>query len=130
MDGYSRHTMHIASVAWVLYSQADDLVSSSGVFLCPTTNKIVEYHIVIGLLTKASSHDVNHIIFYLESQSNQIYSITNSMFLCLFQRVYLLERSFDSITYQHVLRNFNSIAYSLENYIMDWHISHYLNFDN
>ena len=72
MDGYSRHTMHIPSVAWVLYSQADDLVSSGGVFLGPTTNKIVEYHVVIGLLTKDSSHDVNHIIVYLESQSKPI----------------------------------------------------------
>ena len=68
VDGSSRHTMNLTSAAWVLYSQAHDFISLGGVFLGPTTNNIVEYHAVIGLLTEASSHGVDHMMVYLDSQ--------------------------------------------------------------
>ena len=65
--GFSHHTLNLASATWILYSQFHDLVSLGGVCLVPTTNNIVEYHVVIGLLIKYSSHGVNHIIVYLDS---------------------------------------------------------------
>ena len=47
---------------------ASELVSSSRVCIGSTTNNLVEYHVVIGLLTNASYNGVNHIIFYLDSK--------------------------------------------------------------
>jgi hypothetical protein len=44
----SHHTQKLASVAWVVYSHDDLLVS--GVCLGPSTNNVVEYNIVIELL--------------------------------------------------------------------------------
>ena len=68
VDGASRHTLNLISASWVFYSQSHDLVSSGGVFLGPATNNIVEYHVVIGPLTKASSHGIDHMVVFLDSQ--------------------------------------------------------------
>ena len=54
-DGACRHTLNLASVAWVLYSPAEDLVSSGVVCIGPATNNIAEYEAVIGLLTEDAS---------------------------------------------------------------------------
>ena len=58
-DGAYRHTLNLASVAWVLYSPAKYLVSSGVVCIVPATNNIPEYQAVIGLLTEATSQDVH-----------------------------------------------------------------------
>ena len=68
VDGASCHTLNLASTAWILYSQANDLVSSGGVFLGPATNNIVEYHVVIGLLIEALYHDIDHLVIFLDSR--------------------------------------------------------------
>ena len=56
-DGACRHTLNLASTAWVLYSLAHDLVSSGVACIGSTTNNIFEYQVVIGLLTEAASWD-------------------------------------------------------------------------
>ena len=43
IDGACCRTLNLASVAWVLYSLAHDLVSSGVVCIGPATNKITEY---------------------------------------------------------------------------------------
>ena len=68
MDGANHYTLNLALSAWVLYSPTGDLVSSQGVFLGPSTNNLVEYHAVIGLLTEALANDVREIRVYLESK--------------------------------------------------------------
>ena len=55
VDGAYRHTLNLASASWVLCSPAHELISLGEVCVGPTTNNIVEYHAVIGLLTKATS---------------------------------------------------------------------------
>ena len=67
MDGASRHTQNIASAAWVIY-HSGELVSSGRICLGSTTNNIVEYHVVIGLLTEASSLGISQLIINLDSQ--------------------------------------------------------------
>jgi ribonuclease HI len=66
-DGASQHTRNIASAAWVIY-QFDEVVSSGGICLGPTTNNMEKYHAIIRLLTQASSLGISHIIIYLDSQ--------------------------------------------------------------
>ena len=67
-DGANRYTLNIASTTWVLYSPTGDLVSSRGTCLGPFTNNLVEYHAVIGLLTKDLSNEVREIRVYLDSK--------------------------------------------------------------
>ena len=54
---------------------------------------------------------------------NHVYTIRNLVLLCLFRRVRLLERSFQTVTYRHIPREHNVVADSLANYILDWHIA-------
>jgi ribonuclease HI len=127
-DGASRHTQNIASAAWVIY-QFDEVVSSGGICLGPATNNMAEYHAVIGLLTQASSLSISRIIIYLDSQLvvyqlNHIYAIRNPILLRLHLQVRHLERMFDYIEYRHILRELNSVSYSLANYIMDRYLAH------
>jgi ribonuclease HI len=94
-DGASRHTQNIAFAAWVIY-HSDELVSLEGIYLGSTTNNMAEYHVVIGLLTEASSLGISRIIVNLDSQLmvcqlNQIYAIHNPILLCLHLRVRRLE---------------------------------------
>ena len=54
-DGACRHTLILASAAWVLYSPTEYLVSSGAVCIGPANNNIVEYEAVIGLLIEDAS---------------------------------------------------------------------------
>ena len=128
-DGACRHTLNLASATWVLYSQAHDLVNLGAACIGTTTNKNFEYHVVIGLLTKFSSWDIYHLVVFMDSQLvgshlNHVYAIRNHVLLHLFRRVHLLERSFETITYQHVPRSCNTVSDSLANYMLDWYIAH------
>ena len=66
-DGAFCHTLNLASAAWVLYSPPEDLVSSGAVCLGPATNNIIEYELVIGLLTEAASQDVCDLVVLMDS---------------------------------------------------------------
>jgi ribonuclease HI len=127
MDGTSRHTRNIASVAWVIY-QFDEVVSLGGICLGPATNNMEEYHVVIGLLTQDSSLGISHIIIYLDSQLvvyqlNHIYAICTPILLHLHLQVCCLERMFNYIEYRHIPREINSVSDSLANYIMDRYLA-------
>ena len=68
IDGAFRHTLNLASAAWVLYSPTEDLVSSGAICLGPATNNIAEYEAVIGLLTEVASQDVHDLVVLMDSQ--------------------------------------------------------------
>ena len=129
VDSACSHTLNLASAAWVLYSPTQDLVSSRAVCISLATKNIVKYQAAIGLLTKAAYQDIHDSVVFMDSQLvfchlNHVYTIRNPTLLCLFQRVRLLEWSFNFITYRHIPRFENMIVDSLENFILDWHISH------
>ena len=123
-DCACRHTLNLASAAWVLYSPANDLVSLGAVCIGPATNNITKYQAVIGLLTEAASQDGHNLVVLMDSQLvvchlKHVYTIRNHTLLCLFRRVRLLERSFNFNTYKHIPRSNNMIVDSLANYILD-----------
>ena len=128
-DRDNRYTLNLASTAWVLYSPISDLVSSGGVLLGPSTNNLVEYQAMIGLLMEALANDVREIRVLLDSelvvqQLNRVYTIRNPLLLHTFQRVRLLERSFAQVTYQHISRHLNAVEDFLDNYVLDCHIAY------
>ena len=128
-NGAHRYTLNLASAAWVLYSPTSELVSSGGVLLGPSTNNLVEYQALVGLLTEALAFDLREIRVYLDSelvvqQLNQVYTIRNPVLLPTFRRVRLLEKCFDQVTIHHISRQLNVVADSLYNYVLDWHIAH------
>ena len=67
-DGAIRHTLNLASAAWVIYEPSGQLLSSSSTCLGPSTNNIVEYSAIIELLLDAISHGIQHLVVHLDSQ--------------------------------------------------------------
>src|SRR5713226_538295 len=127
--GASRHTQPSASAAWVIFTPMGQELSSGGVCLWPSSNNVVEYSAVIELLRDAISHGVRSLEVRLDSelvvsQLNGLYHVRDPMLLRRFLRVRLLERQFESITYIHIPRNFNQIADSYANYVLDWNLFH------
>ena len=86
---------------------------------------------VIQLLTKAASRDISNLVVRLDSQLiimqlNNHYRVLHPVLLRYFLRVRILECHFQTITFEHIPREFNSLADSLANYVLDWHLSHLL----
>ena len=89
VDGACRHTLNLASAAWVLYSPTHDLVSLGVVCIGPATKNISKYEAIIGLLTEATSQDIRDLVVFMDSQLvvchlNQVYTIRNPILLCLY----------------------------------------------
>ena len=89
VDGDFRHTLNLALAAWVLYSPAEDLVSSGAVCIGPATNNTAKYQAVIGLLTEVSSQYVHNLVVLMDSQLvvchlNHVYRIRNHVLIHLF----------------------------------------------
>ena len=68
VDGACRHTLNLASTAWFLYSLAHELDRLVAVSIGTSTNNIVEYQAVIGLLTEAASRDIHDLVVFMDSQ--------------------------------------------------------------
>ena len=66
-DGACHHTLNLASAAWVLYSPAEYLVSSGVICIGPATNNIVEYEVVISILSEATYQGVHDLVFLMDS---------------------------------------------------------------
>ena len=126
-DGVFRSTQNISSVAWVIYSPTNELVSMHGVSLGQKTNNIAEYSTVIELLSESISFEIRSLIVRLDYelivlQLNQVYAIRNPVFLRLFLRVRLLKREFDYIEYQHIPRNLNTLADAIASSVINRHL--------
>ena len=78
-----------------------------------------------------SSRDISNLVVRLDSQL-VVMQLTNRCHICNptllhhYLRVRLLERQFEIITYEHVPQELNTVADSLANYVLDWHLSHSL----
>jgi len=67
VDGASHSTQNLYSVAWVIYSPSDEIVSIHGICLGQATNNITEYSIVIELLSYAITFGIRRFIVRLDS---------------------------------------------------------------
>ena len=67
-DGASRHTLNLASVAWVIYEPSGQLLSFNSTCLGPSTNNIVEYNAIIELLLDVISYGIQRLVVHLDSQ--------------------------------------------------------------
>jgi ribonuclease HI len=129
IDGASRSTQNLASIAWAIYAPIDELISLHGVFLGRETNNIVEYNAVIELLTNVVSLGIHHLIVRLDSQLvvlqlTNVYSIQSPTLLRVYLQIHLLERHFYYIKYQHIPRCLNTLTDALANYVLGRHLRH------
>ena len=128
-DGASHSTRNLSSAAWAIFDPSGELVSFRGVCIGRSTNNIAEYSALIELLSDTIAHGIRQLIVRLDSQLvvlqlSGIYSVRNPAIYRMFLRVKILEREFDSIQYQHISRNLNTLTDSLANYVLDRHLQH------
>jgi len=129
VDGASCSTQNLSSAAWAIFDLYDELVSFRGICIGRSTNNITKYRTLIELLSVAISHGIRQLIVKLDSQLvilelTGIYSVWNPAIYHMFLRVKILERHFDSIQYQHISRNLNTLIDSLANYVLNRHLQH------
>lgn len=128
-DKASRRMQNLSSAALAIFSPSDKLVSFRGICIGQSINNIVEYSVLMELLTDAVSHGIHRLVVRLDLQLvilqlTGVYSVCGSTIYRMFLRVRILERQFDSIQYQHISRNLNTLTDSLENYVLNRHMQH------
>ena len=128
-DEVSRSLRNLSSTAWAIFYPSGKLVSFRGVCIGQSTNNIVEYSALIELLSDAITHGIRRLVVRLDSQLvilqlTGIYSVRNPAIYHIFLRVKILELQFDSIQYQHISINLNTLTDSLANYVLDIHLQH------
>eukprot|EP00253_Pinus_taeda_P007882 PITA_07882 len=128
-DGASHSSWNLSSAAWAIFDPSGELVSFKGVCIGWSMNNISEYSALIELLSDAITHGIRRLVIGLDSQLiilqlTDIYSVRNPTIYRMSLRVKILERQFDSIQYQHISRNLNTLTDSLENYVLDRHLQH------
>ena len=126
-DGASRSKRNLYSVAWVIYDPIGELINLQGICLGLATNNVTEYSAVLELLTEAVNLGIHALLVNLDSQLvilqlNSHYSARNPHILRLYLRIFLLERHFDFITYQHIPRRMNTLTDIVANILLDRHL--------
>ena len=126
-DGACCSTCNLSSAAWAIYDPHGELIDLQGFYLGRTTNNVSEYSVVIELLAEAVDLGIRAMMVNLDSQLvvhqlNGRYSVRDQRILRLYLRVRLLERNFDYIKYQHILRRLNTLTDALENHVLDRHL--------
>ena len=61
-DGVNRSSQNDASAAWVIFSHSNKFLDSKGIILGHATNNIVEYEVVIALMTNTSSLGIHSLV--------------------------------------------------------------------
>ena len=129
VDGANQHTQNLTSPTWMIYYPTSHLMVSRGVYIGSTSNNIYEYTVVINLLSEAICYGIDSLAVYLDSQLvvlqlNNIYRVQDLDLYRQILRVRVFQRSFVFITYFHIPRSDNLLAYSIANQALDWHIIH------
>jgi len=107
IDGASRHTQNLASMAWVIYYPSNQLLVSRGICISPASNNVAKYTDVVNLLSEVISLNNYSLVIYLDlqlvvSKLNNIYRVRDPYLYCQFLRVCLLQRSFNFIKFIHI----------------------------
>ena len=65
-DGASRSTQNLSSVAWAIFAPNGELVSMQGICIGRSTNNIVDYSVVVELLSNVILHGICDIVIRLD----------------------------------------------------------------
>ena len=117
-DKASRRTRNLSSTAWAIFDPSGELVSFRGICIGQSMNNIIEYSALIELLSDTILHGIRQLTVRLDSQLiilqlTGVYVLRNPTIYRMFLGVKILERQFDSIQYQHISRNLNTLTDSL-----------------
>lgn len=123
-DGASCSTWNLSSTAWDIISPSGELMSLQEICIGHSTNNIVEYSAVFELFSDAISHGIYCVVIIVDSELMvlrlaNVYLVICLTTLCMFLRVWLLERHFDFIQYEYISRNLSTLTNALTNNVLD-----------
>lgn len=125
-DGGSRGNPGPSASGYVIMDKARQMISQGGEYLGITTNNQAEYHGVRLALEKAIELELKKVDFYLDSmlvvnQMNGVYTIKNRDLWPVNERIRDLMKNFERVTFRHVPREYNQLADSEVNKVLDAH---------
>lgn len=124
-DGGSRGNPGPSASGFVIQDETGEVVlEAGGKFLGVTTNNQAEYRAVLFALERAKELGVEDIIFRLDSllvvnQMKGIFKVKNKDLWPIYEEIKKLCTEFNSVEFQHVLREFNKLADAEANRLMD-----------
>jgi len=119
-DGCSKGNPGLGGAGAVIYNENDEIWSGTFFVGENATNNHAEYAGLILGLEKAKELDIKNILVKGDSQlvinhMKRVYKCKSPNLIELYEKARELERNFDNIYYEHVLRNFNKRADELSN---------------
>lgn len=125
-DGGSRGNPGPSAAGYVILNPSQEVVAQGGEYLGITTNNQAEYHGVRVGLEKAIELGYREVDFKVDSmlvvnQMKGSYKIKNRDLWPIHERIRELMKSFDRVTFSHVLREFNQLADGMVNKTLDAH---------
>jgi len=126
-NGASHNNRNLSSIMWDFFSPNGKVVSLQGICIVISTNNIVEYRVMVELLSYAILHGIHCLVIRLDSQLMVLqlynfYLVRSPTILCMFLRVHLLEIHFDFIQHEQISRNLNTLTNELANHVLDRHL--------
>ena len=123
-DGGSRGNPGPSASGYVILAEDDTVLEAGGEYLGITTNNQAEYQAVELGLQRAAKYQPRNIEFFIDSelvvkQINGEYKIKNRDLWPIHSRIKELAASFDKVGFTHVRREFNKLADSEVNKILD-----------
>ncbi|MFY9228388.1 MAG: reverse transcriptase-like protein [Candidatus Microsaccharimonas sp.] len=125
-DGGSRGNPGPSAAGFVILNANQEVIEQGGEYLGITTNNQAEYHGVRIGLEKAIELKYKRVDFKIDSmlvvnQMRGFYKIKNRELWPIHERIRELMKSFDKVTFTHVLREFNQLADGMVNKTLDEH---------
>lgn len=127
-DGGSRGNPGPSSAGYVIMNRENEVVDQGGIYLGITTNNQAEYHGVMVGLEKALALGARKVDIRVDSllvvnQMNGIYKIKNRELWPIHRKIQKLIKKFDKVIFSHIKREFNQVADSMVNKVLDAHKS-------
>ena len=127
-DGGSRGNPGPSSAGYVIMNRENEIVDQGGIYIGITTNNQAEYHGVKIGLEKALALGAKKVDLRMDSllvvnQMNGTYKIKNRELWPIHKKIQKLIGQFDKVMFSHVKREFNQVADSMVNKVLDEHES-------
>lgn len=123
-DGGSRGNPGPSAAAFFIMDSDENVVAKGGEFLGQSNSGMAEYAAVELALEKALELNINRIEFRSDSlmvvnQLNGLFPVKNKEFRPVHDRIIRLANQFNRIKFRHVHREYNRLADSLVNKVLD-----------
>lgn len=123
-DGGSRGNPGPSAAGYVMIGADQRVVDQGGEYLGITNNNVAEYEAVRLGLEKALAKGIRQIHFKLDSmlvvnQMRGLYRVKNRELWPIHERIRILMKNFEKVTFSHVQREFNQLADGMVNKTLD-----------